>query len=126
MLFNINNFYIVDTPGFSSIDINEYTKEEIKSSFVEFRNITCKYNDCKHIKEQDCEVIKLVNNGKILKSRYKLTKSEVNLILGTGYAKARNAIMYFALKRKIDYLLFWDDDEYPYANIKGENNGYRY
>ncbi len=29
----------------------------------------------------------------------------------------------FALKRKIDYLLFWDDDEYPYANIRGEKNG---
>ncbi len=30
--------------------------------------------------------------------------------------------MYFALKRNIDYLLFWDDDEYPYANIRGEGN----
>ncbi len=69
-LFNIDNFYIVDTPGFSSIDINEYSKDEIKNSFVEFRNITCKYKDCMHLKESDCEVIKLVNSNKILKSRY--------------------------------------------------------
>lgn len=69
----------------------------------------------KYITPEDIEEEK-----KILKSRYNLSKSEVNLILGTGYARARNAIMYFALKRKIDYLLFWDDDEYPYANIKGE------
>ena len=69
-LFNIANFYIVDTPGFSSIDIGEYTKEEIKTSFLEFRGITCKYNNCMHIKENGCEVIKLVNNSKILKSRY--------------------------------------------------------
>lgn len=70
----------------------------------------------KYITPEDIEEEK-----KILKSRYNLTKSEVNLILGTGYARARNAIMYFALKRKIDYLLFWDDDEYPYANVKEEN-----
>ena len=69
-LFNIANFYIVDTPGFSSIDINIYTKEEIKNSFKEFRDITCKYKDCMHIKETGCEIIKLVNSGKILKSRY--------------------------------------------------------
>lgn len=69
-IFNIDNFYIVDTPGFSSIDINEYSKDEIKNSFVEFRNITCKYKDCMHIKESGCEVIKLVNSNKILKSRY--------------------------------------------------------
>lgn len=69
-LFNIDNFYIVDTPGFSSIDINDYSKDEIKSSFVEFRDITCKYNDCKHIKEDGCEIIKLVERDKILKSRY--------------------------------------------------------
>ena len=69
-LFNIDNFYVVDTPGFSSIDIGEYSKDEIKTSFVEFRNITCKYNDCMHIKENGCEIIKLVNNNKILKSRY--------------------------------------------------------
>ncbi len=69
-LFNIDNFYIVDTPGFSSIDIGEYSKEEIKNSFIEFRDITCKYNDCMHIKESGCEVIKLVNNNKILQSRY--------------------------------------------------------
>lgn len=30
--------------------------------------------------------------------------------------------MYFALKRNIDYLMFWDDDEYPVANIKNEDN----
>lgn len=69
-LFNIDNFYIVDTPGFSSIDINIYTKEEIKNSFKEFRDITCKYKDCMHIKETGCEIIKLVERSKILKSRY--------------------------------------------------------
>ena len=69
-LFNVDNFYIVDTPGFSSIDINEYSKEEIKNSFLEFRNINCKYKDCMHIKESGCEITILVERGKILRSRY--------------------------------------------------------
>ena len=66
-LYNINNFYIVDTPGFSAIDINNYSKEEIKNSFIEFNNIKCKFNDCMHINELGCNIR---NNSNILSSRY--------------------------------------------------------
>ena len=66
-LYEINNFYIVDTPGFSSIDIDNYTIDEIKNSFIEFKNITCKFNDCNHINEKGCNVI---DNKNILSSRY--------------------------------------------------------
>ncbi len=68
-LFNYKNSLIADTPGFSALDINDITNEEIKNSFKEF-NVNCKYQDCNHINEQGCAVIKLVNNNKILKSRY--------------------------------------------------------
>ncbi len=71
----------------------------------------------KYITPEDIEEEK-----KILVSRHGFAKKDVDLILGHGYARARNSIMYFALKRKIDYLLFWDDDEYLVANIKGEEN----
>lgn len=67
--------------------------------------------------EENCiknEKIKLVNENE-------LKKEDVDLLFGKGYAKSRNAIMYFALKDNIDYLMFWDDDEYPLANIKNEN-----
>ncbi|MEG0830569.1 MAG: hypothetical protein RSD88_08345 [Anaerovoracaceae bacterium] len=43
---------------------------------------------------------------------------EANLIFGEGYAMKRNTILYFALKNKMDYLIFLDDDEYPIATIK--------
>lgn len=66
-LFEINNFYIVDTPGFSSIDINNYSEEEIKNSFIEFRSLECKFKDCKHINEFGCSI---KNNKNILSSRY--------------------------------------------------------
>ena len=69
-LFTIGNSFIVDTPGFSALDINDFTDDEIKNSFLEFRNLPCPFKDCKHLKEQDCAVKKAVQDGKILKSRY--------------------------------------------------------
>ena len=76
------------------------------------------YMHVKYITPEDIEEEK-----KILVSRHGMKEEDINLILGSGYARARNSIMYFALKRKIDYLMFWDDDEYPVANIKnGEKN----
>lgn len=65
-LFKIKNFYIADTPGFSSLDFFDITKEQIRDSFLEFRNSNCLFKDCMHIKEKGCNVI---NNEKILKSR---------------------------------------------------------
>ncbi|AJS57249.1 hypothetical protein [Paenibacillus sp. IHBB 10380] len=47
-----------------------------------------------------------------------ITLKEANLVFGEGYAMKRNAVLYFALKNKMDYLIFLDDDEYPIANIK--------
>lgn len=63
---------LVDTPGFSSIDLSIYDKEVIKNSFVEFRDSKCLYNDCSHIKENSdiCEVKRRVENHDILESRY--------------------------------------------------------
>lgn len=55
----------------------------------------------------------LVNNGVI-------DQYEAELLFGDGYAKKRNAIMYFAIKNEMDYLLFVDDDEYPMASMKSE------
>jgi hypothetical protein len=47
-----------------------------------------------------------------------ISLSEAKLIFGEGYAMKRNAVLYFALKNKMDYLIFLDDDEYPIATIK--------
>ena len=66
----IKDVYIADTPGFSSLDLSNYSKEDIKNSFIEFSNYTCKYRDCNHLKEDGCNIIKAVDNNEILKSRY--------------------------------------------------------
>jgi len=47
-----------------------------------------------------------------------ISVEEAKLIFGEGYAMKRNAVLYFALKNKMDYLIFLDDDEYPIASIK--------
>lgn len=69
-LYEIDNFFIVDTPGFSQIDINIYDKEDIKNSFIEFRNLNCMFNNCNHIKEKGCKVIEEKEKGNILDTRY--------------------------------------------------------
>lgn len=51
-----------------------------------------------------------------------VTSEEAELIFGQGYAMKRNAVLYFALKQKMDYLIFFDDDEYPIANIRVNNS----
>lgn len=68
-LYKISNFFIADTPGFSSIDLTDINKNDLKNYFVEFKNYSCKFKDCNHIK-QKCEVEKNVENNNILKSRY--------------------------------------------------------
>lgn len=44
-----------------------------------------------------------------------ITTCEAQRILEKGYASQRNAILYSAIKYKMDYLVFLDDDEYPLA-----------
>ncbi len=53
-----------------------------------------------------------------LMEKHNLSKKELELFFGHGHARGRNTIMYYALKYKMDYLLFWDDDEYPVAVLK--------
>ncbi len=71
-LIEIEGGYIADTPGFSDISFIDMTKEDIRDNFVEFENYKekCKYRDCMHYKEDDCEVKRQVENGNIIKSRY--------------------------------------------------------
>lgn len=52
------------------------------------------------------EINRLVHEG-VIKT------NEAIKIFEKGYAGQRNAILYYALKNNIDYLIFLDDDEYP-------------
>lgn len=71
-LFQVASGFVVDTPGFSSLDFNEMTKMDIRDNMNEmFDNLEyCKYRDCMHLNEDGCMVKEKVNQGIILKSRY--------------------------------------------------------
>jgi hypothetical protein len=43
------------------------------------------------------------------------------LVFNEGYAAKRNAVVYFAVKNKMDYFVFLDDDEYPLAVTNTRN-----
>ncbi len=64
--------YIMDTPGFSSLYVNDFEKEELKYCFPEFEPYEgqCRFIGCDHIHEPDCAVKAAVETGKINKVRY--------------------------------------------------------
>ena len=69
-LFEFQGGKVFDTPGFSSLDLKDYSLESIRDSFIEFQNYPCVYKDCMHTKEGECCVKKAVSNHEILESRY--------------------------------------------------------
>ena len=69
-IHEIKGVYFADTPGFSSIDLKEITKEDMIHGFPEFLNYSCEFKNCSHTNEKTCEVKKAVEKGIILESRY--------------------------------------------------------
>ena len=71
-LIDVVGGYIVDTPGFSTLEVNFIEKEDLRYSFPEFEdyNNLCKFRGCLHYKEPNCAVKKAVEEGKINKYRY--------------------------------------------------------
>ena len=70
-----NGGYVVDTPGFSSLEIeaNDYRfKELLPTLFPDFEEYlnSCKFTTCTHTKELGCGVIEAVKQGKIEKTRF--------------------------------------------------------
>ncbi len=98
----------IDFTIFILFDLNylHTTRMDFYSVLPEvYKNIKIKYITPEEIDEEKKKLISI----------YDLSKEDADLLIGHGYAKARNTILLYAMKRKIDYLLFWDDDEYPLA-----------
>ncbi|MEY8522335.1 ribosome small subunit-dependent GTPase A [bacterium 1XD8-76] len=64
--------YIMDTPGFSSLQLFDMEKEDLKDFYPEFRNYEggCRFRGCAHISEPDCRVKAALAEGKISDVRY--------------------------------------------------------
>ncbi len=65
--------YIMDTPGFSSLNVYNFEKEDLKYYFPEFRPFEgqCKFNGCDHVHEPKCAVKAAVLDGRIHEIRYR-------------------------------------------------------
>lgn len=70
-LLELEGGLVADTPGFSSLEFIGMSKEDIRDNFIEFNEYRelCKYKDCMHNKEDQCEIKKQVGIN-ILDSRY--------------------------------------------------------
>lgn len=66
------NTYLMDTPGFSSLYLEDMEKEELKEYFPEFRRYQqeCKFLGCNHRNEPHCGVKAALAEGKISDTRY--------------------------------------------------------
>ena len=65
--------YIMDTPGFSSLYVNDFEKEELKQYFPEFREYEgrCRFHGCDHMHEPGCAVKDALSRNAISEVRYK-------------------------------------------------------
>jgi len=60
-----DNTFLLDTAGFSRLELGNIDPNLIKNYYHEFSNLNCKYKDCNHINEgTSCEIINNVNNEK--------------------------------------------------------------
>lgn len=66
------NTYVMDTPGFSSLYVNEIPAQELWKYFPEMREAEkeCRFTGCSHMEEPDCGVKNRVKSGEIKKQRY--------------------------------------------------------
>lgn len=63
--------WLFDTPGFTSLETFDIASAELGRYFLEFRQTEmCKFNNCQHLNEPNCTVLKGLQEGKIFKERY--------------------------------------------------------
>lgn len=88
-LVEINGGFVVDTPGFSTLDFNFHTKDELQEYFPEFLEYKdeCRFNGCMHYKEPGCKIKQMVEEGKIHIKRYEFYIKTLDKIIKGGKNK---------------------------------------
>lgn len=64
--------YVIDTPGFTSLEMRDVTPETLMTYYPEFEAYEpeCRFGGCAHMAEPDCGVKRAVEAGKIARVRY--------------------------------------------------------
>ncbi|WP_162011603.1 ribosome small subunit-dependent GTPase A [Streptococcus sp. S784/96/1] len=71
-LYNVYGGKVADTPGFSSLDYEVSTAEELNRAFPELKDISqsCKFRTCTHTHEPSCAVKEALEAGQLWQVRY--------------------------------------------------------
>ncbi len=75
-LYHVGDGLVADTPGFSSLDIEQSSdvilKENLPFCFPEFQEYLgqCKFSSCSHTVEKGCVILEAIENGVIDKKRH--------------------------------------------------------
>ena len=64
--------YLIDSPGIRELGVFDIKPEELSHYFAEMRERLnqCRFNNCRHVNEPGCAIIKAVEDGEIEISRY--------------------------------------------------------
>ncbi len=86
------NSFLIDTPGVKSFDLVDIDPLELHHYFKELFSASsqCKFHNCQHISEPNCEITKRVALGKIDPTRYKnYTLIKNDLMLNNTYRRKK-------------------------------------
>lgn len=74
--------FVLDTPGFSSLEIEGIKADELHEYFPEMADAkyNCRFRGCSHINEPDCAVKELLKTGRLAQSRYESYKELYNAL----------------------------------------------
>jgi ribosome biogenesis GTPase len=64
--------YIIDTPGIREFGLWDLDRDSLRDYFPEFEALapSCRFTDCSHVHEPDCEVKRSVEEGRLSRPRY--------------------------------------------------------
>lgn len=71
-LMRFRGGYVIDTPGFGSLEIGDIGPDELKNYFPEFEKFEadCRFPGCNHLGTKFCGVYDAATSGAIAESRY--------------------------------------------------------
>jgi len=84
-LYQVNtSTQIIDSPGVRDLPISGWKTNQIIDGFKEIYESSkeCEFNDCNHINNKGCNIIKKLNDGEISQSRY------------NNFIKFRDSVLY--------------------------------
>lgn len=72
-LLEVEDGFVADTPGFSSLEFDEVELEDLGACFPEFHELSsgCKFRGCLHLAEPKCAVKSALESNDIADFRYK-------------------------------------------------------